>query len=107
MVDVFADRTAQMRLIQDSDVVQRLSPATANPAFRHSILRRAAVGDSDRMEFLVGAVLMAITIGSLPDPDAPSHRLQAHRLLDTVQACEALGCVGYARVAFDLDHAAR
>ena len=39
--DVVLDESEQVSLVEDEDVIQKISATTSDPAFRHSILPRA------------------------------------------------------------------
>jgi hypothetical protein len=39
--DVILDQTAQMNVVEDNQVIEKLSATASDPAFRHSILPRA------------------------------------------------------------------
>ena len=54
--DVIPDQAAQMNLIEDDQVIEKLSATASDPAFRNSILPRACRG-----------VLPSSIVARLPD----------------------------------------
>ena len=48
VVNILPKQAPQMFLVEDNDVVEDISPATADPAFCHAILPRATVRYSNR-----------------------------------------------------------
>src|SRR5436190_18317272 len=48
--EIFTAKSSQMLLIQRNDVINHLSPATADPTFRCSVLPRASSTRSDRYD---------------------------------------------------------